>query len=49
MLTAEDEAVVTVMPDSPNSCCSGPRSVSTVWTRDSGTTRHCCHSQPEAG
>jgi hypothetical protein len=38
--------VVTVTVASPNSCCSGPRSVSTVWIRDIGATRHSWLIQP---
>src|SRR4029079_296378 len=41
-----DDAVVTVTLASPNSWSSGPRSVSTVCTREIGPIRRSCTSQP---
>ena len=40
------DAVVTVTSASPSSCCSGPRCVSTVCTREIGAIRHSRTSQP---
>src|SRR3954453_9100998 len=40
-----DEAVVTVTFASPNNWSSGPRSVSTVCTREIGAIRRSCTSQ----
>ena len=42
------EAVRTLIEASPSSCCSGPRVVSTVWIRLTGTTRQVRVSQPSS-
>ena len=41
------DAVVTVTLDRPNSCSSGPRSVSTVWMRETGAMRRSWSNQPD--
>ena len=41
------DAVVTVTLARPNSCSSGPRSVSTVWIRETGAIRRSWSNQPD--
>jgi hypothetical protein len=47
LIAPRADAVVTVTVASLNTCCSGPRRVSTVWMRDIGATRHSCQKNPD--